>query len=115
VCAFSSIDVPAGAADWLRERGHDCLEVRSLGPRDPGDRAVLDLAVAEGRILVTIDTDFGNLVFREGAGHTGIVRLPDVPAAARIALMSDVLARFAADLESGAIVTIRGTRIRVSR
>jgi len=76
---------------------------------------LLDRAVAERRILVTIDTDFGTLVFREGASHTGVIRLPDVPARTRITLMSDVLTRFAADLEGGAIVTVRGSRIRVSR
>jgi predicted nuclease of predicted toxin-antitoxin system len=65
-------------ADWLREQGHDCVETQSLGDVDPGDRAVLDQAVAEGRILVTIDTDFGTLVFREGVPHTGVIRLPDV-------------------------------------
>jgi predicted nuclease of predicted toxin-antitoxin system len=69
-------------AAWLRDQGHDCAESRTLG-RDPGDQALLDLAVAEGRILVTIDTDFGELVFRHGASHTGVVRLPDVPASAR--------------------------------
>lgn len=102
-------------AVWLREQGHDCVEVQSLGDTDPGDRAVLDQAVAEGRILVTIDTDFGTLVFREGAPHTGVIRLPDVPAAARIVLMADVLARFASDVEAGALVTVRGSRIRISR
>ena len=49
------------------------------------------------------------------ASHTGVIRLPDVPARTRITLMSDVLTRFAADLEGGAIVTVRGSRIRVSR
>ena len=102
-------------ANWLREQGHDCVEVQSLGDRDPGDRAVLDQAVAAGRILVTIDTDFGTLIFREGVPHTGIIRLPDVPAGARIALMADVLTRFAGDLEAGALVTVRGSRIRISR
>ena len=45
-------------ADWLRKQGHDVVESRELGP-DPGDRALLDWAAKETRILVTIDTDFG--------------------------------------------------------
>ena len=48
-------------ADWLRSNGHDVVEARELGP-DPGDRALLDHAARERRILVTIDTDFGKLV-----------------------------------------------------
>jgi predicted nuclease of predicted toxin-antitoxin system len=45
-------------ADWLRDQGHDVLEIRAAGG-DPGDAALLRRAVAETRILVTIDTDFG--------------------------------------------------------
>ena len=48
-------------AEWLRDEGHDVVEARELGA-DPGDRALLERAAADGRILVTIDTDFGELV-----------------------------------------------------
>ena len=101
-------------ADWLRQQGHDVFEARELGP-DPGDRALLEIAVHERRILITIDTDFGGLVFHGGMDHAGIVRLPDVSAEKRIVLFSDLFAHHAADLQSGAIITIRGNRIRVSQ
>ena len=57
------IDRCAGrkVADWLTERGHDVIESRSLGP-DPGDEKLLDWAWRQKRILVTIDTDFGNSI-----------------------------------------------------
>ena len=101
-------------ADWLREQGHDVVEVRS-DPPDPGDRVILERAVADQRVLLTIDTDFGYLVFVEGALHHGIVRLPDVPAARRIALMSDILAAHADDIEAGSIITVRGDLVRIAR
>ena len=69
-------------ADWLRNQGHDVVESRELGP-DPGDRALLDWAAKETRILVTIDTDFGELIYLENLSHAGLVRLPDVPARER--------------------------------
>ena len=40
-------------AEWLRNAGHDTVEVQSLGP-DPGDRALLELAEADDRILITL-------------------------------------------------------------
>jgi predicted nuclease of predicted toxin-antitoxin system len=49
-------------AEWLRSQGHDVLESRELG-QDPGDRELLERAAADGRVLVTIDTDFGELVY----------------------------------------------------
>jgi predicted nuclease of predicted toxin-antitoxin system len=73
------------------------------------------MAHAEQRILVTIDTDFGVLLFRRQMAHCGLVRLPDVPAVKRIQLMERVLTRYATELEAGAIVTVRGGRIRISR
>jgi len=101
-------------ADWLRAEGHDVVETRERG-RDPGDSIVLGWAAAEGRVLVTIDTDFGQLIFQQAAEHCGMVRLPDVPAAQRIVIMADLLARHGADLEHGVIITVRGGRIRMSR
>ncbi len=100
-------------AEWLRAEGHDVLESRTLGP-DPGDRALLEIAVSESRILITIDTDFGELIYRHDVPHAGLVRLPDVPAEPRIALLAAVINRHTPALQSRAIVTIRGDRIRIS-
>lgn len=101
-------------AEWLRDHGHDVAETRTRGV-DPGDEAVLAWAAEEERILVTINTDFGRIIFAEGGRHCGVLRLPDVPAEARIALTEAVLKRHQKDLETAAVVTVRGGRIRVSR
>ena len=110
------MDRCAGARlkEWLRINGHDIVEARELGP-DPGDRALLELAESDGRVLVTIDTDFGELIHLHDVPHAGLVRLPDVPAAQRIALMSELLDRHREALESRSIVTVRGGRIRISK
>jgi len=101
-------------AEWLRAEGHDVLECAELGP-DPGDHALLERAVVENRVLVTIDMDFGHLVFAQGMPSRGLIRLPDVPPVDRIELMKQVLLTHGEELQSGAIVTVRGARIRVSR
>jgi len=101
-------------AEWLSSRGHDVVEARSLGT-DPGDRVLLQLAAAQKRVLITIDTDFAQLVYVDGAHHCGIVRLPDVPAQKRIQLMEMVIDRYRSQLKVGAIITVRGERIRVSK
>lgn len=101
-------------AEWLRSVGHDVLEARELGD-DPGDRALLELAEADSRILLTIDTDFGELIYLYDVPHAGLIRLPDVPSQQRIALMMEIIEQHRWALEDRAIVTIRGGRIRISR
>jgi predicted nuclease of predicted toxin-antitoxin system len=100
-------------ATWLADQGHDIRPAWQQEP-DPGDSVLLRIPAEEGRVLVTIDSDFGTLIYLLGAAHAGIIRLPDVSVAERIALMADLLNRHEQDLP-GSIVTIRGGRIRISR
>jgi len=101
-------------AEWLGAQGHDVSEARQTGP-DPGDAILLGWAVAENRILMTIDTDFGALVHLHGAPHAGLIRLPDVPPAARIALMRQILQDHSEQDLTTSVVTVRGNKIRLSR
>jgi predicted nuclease of predicted toxin-antitoxin system len=101
-------------AEWLRQQGHEVSESRERG-RDPGDRVLLRWAADEGRVLVTIDKDFGEFLFIEHMSHCGLVRLPDVSAPRRIALMEKLLKEYGGELKDGAVITVRGERIRISR
>jgi predicted nuclease of predicted toxin-antitoxin system len=98
----------------LRELGHDVEEVKDRGP-DPGDRTILQWGASEGRIVVTMDKDFGQFVFAENSPHCGLVRFPNVPSRERIQLMEALLASHTEALSDGSVITVRGGRIRVSR
>lgn len=100
-------------AVWLKAQGYEVQAAWEIGP-DPGDAALLQHAAMEGRVLITIDTDFGTLVYEKAAAHAGLIRLPDVPADERIRLLAQVLSMHSKDLESHAIITVRGERIRVA-
>jgi predicted nuclease of predicted toxin-antitoxin system len=69
----------------------------------------------KNRILVTIDTDFGELIYLENLSHAGLVRLPDVPARERQLILQDLLTRYETELQNAAIMTVRGGRIRISK
>ena len=101
-------------AEWLRNEGHDVLEAQSLGP-DPGDRALLELAESENRVLVTMDKDFGELIYLRRVPHAGLIRLPDVRVAQRIEMVEELINQYPEALEDRAIVTIQGGRVRISR
>lgn len=58
----------------LRAAGQDVAHVQETH-RGAADEAVIALAAAEKRILITEDKDFGELVFRQGVSVPGLVLL----------------------------------------
>lgn len=82
-------------------------------PADPGDDEILALACQEGRILITLDKDFGELAVVREQAHAGIIRLVVLSASQQASICLMVLARYGIDLQSGAIVTVEPGRIRV--
>ena len=64
---------PLDAVIALRHEGHDVTWIRTDAPGS-SDPEVLSHAQSEGRILVTLDKDFGELAFRWGLpASNGIV------------------------------------------
>jgi len=65
---------PGDAVALLCSRGHDVVWVRSDAPGS-ADAEIIARAQSEGRILLTFDKDFGDLVFRIGLPATSGVIL----------------------------------------
>jgi len=66
-------NVPLSVVKGLRDDGHDTAWIREDAPGSTDDQ-VLERAVVEGRVLLTFDKDFGEMVFLRGAdGSKGIV------------------------------------------
>jgi predicted nuclease of predicted toxin-antitoxin system len=66
--------VDARVAAPVRMLGHDMALVHVVDP-SADDRAVLRLAVAQRRVLVPVDLDFGELLVRGGLRSTGVALL----------------------------------------
>ncbi len=64
--------VPRAVTEGLRRRGVDVLTVQDAGLLSAADRAHIELAAQQGRVLFTQDTDFLRL-HDEGVPHAGIV------------------------------------------
>jgi predicted nuclease of predicted toxin-antitoxin system len=58
-------NLPGEAVDALRRQGHDVAWIRTDAP-GLSDEGVLGWAARDGRLLVTLDKDFGQLAFRVG-------------------------------------------------
>lgn len=76
----------------LREHGHDAVHVRDRGLQDADDETILELAVAEDRVILSEDTDFGALLARKRTLRPSFVLLRSVDPLAPEAQAALVLA-----------------------
>lgn len=83
------------------------------GRLTPGDEEILARAIAEGRVLIALDKDFGELAVVRELPHAGIVRLVGFSATHQAEMTLRVLQLHGADLAAGAIVTAEAGRLRV--
>jgi predicted nuclease of predicted toxin-antitoxin system len=101
-----------GAVGRLRAAGHDVIWSGDW-PADPGDEEILARALAEGRVLVTLDKDFGELAIVRELPHSGILRLVAQSALQQAEVTLRVIEAHGADLAGGAIITAEAGRLRV--
>jgi predicted nuclease of predicted toxin-antitoxin system len=71
-------DVYALTARLLAGQGHDVVTASQLGLSRAQDIDLLKRSADDGRIFVTRDRDYGNLVFVHGAG-SGVIYLRMLP------------------------------------
>lgn len=102
---------PPASAD-LRAAGHDVDHVGNW-KGDPGDDEILQRSLKEDRVLVTLDKDFGELVFVLGAEHPGLIRLVNIPARQHAQVILRVLNTHADDLRARALIVAEAGRLRI--
>jgi predicted nuclease of predicted toxin-antitoxin system len=79
-----------GARKELETLGHDVVWAGD-SPEDPGDDEILDRATREGRVLVTLDKDFGELAVVRDRKHNGIMRLVNIASRQQASVCQRVL------------------------
>jgi predicted nuclease of predicted toxin-antitoxin system len=104
--------ISAQAAEIIRQAGHDVTWAGDW-PHDPGDEEILQRAIAESRILATIDKDFGEMVIVHGMMHVGLIRLVGFRASEQGLALVRLLSTYETELAAGAILTAEPWRVRV--
>jgi len=66
-----------------------------------------------GRVLVTLDKDFGELAILFGRQHSGIVRLVNLSTVQQGEICIKVFERYETNLQQGALITAEKDRVRV--
>ena len=88
------VDVEVGnkTLQALRNDGFDFISILEI-ERAMADYAILSIAESEGRMVVTMDKDFGELVYRSGLKHNGVLllRLEDATGEEKAEIMRRIL------------------------
>ena len=105
-------------AHWLEGQGHHVFSVYDQA-RGIDDDRVMEIAQAEGRILITNDRGFGEKVFRERRQHHGVVflRLTNERADNKIRVLRQLLSQHSDAIANRFVVVTekRGERKNVKR
>ncbi len=111
-------NLPPRLAALLSEAGHDAAHVRGLDAAGASDPQIIDLALADGRTIVSADTDFGALLASTGATEPSVVLVRGVvdlrpPELAELLILC--IEQLGTQLAAGAMVALTRTGARVRR
>jgi predicted nuclease of predicted toxin-antitoxin system len=103
--------VDQGTVNWLRAQGHDAIHLREQGLHRLPDADIFAKAIAEQRIILTFDLDFGEILALSAGAVVSVVlfRLNNT----RTSFVQQRLAADADALQRGAIIVVEDGRHRV--
>ena len=112
---LADMGVSLRVCQWLRNGGHDIVHLRDEKLQRLPNGAIFQKAIAEDRILLTFDLDFGEILAGAGSRAVSVIlfRLHNTRTPHVIQRLAVVLDRAAEALETGAVVVVEDARYRV--
>ena len=109
--------LPRSTARLLREEEVDVVHAGECGLSRASDSEVLDFARAEGRIVVSLDSDFhALLVLSNAAGPSVIrIRIEGLRSQEAATLICKVPESCREDLSAGCVISVQEDRIRIRK
>jgi predicted nuclease of predicted toxin-antitoxin system len=86
---------------WLQNHGYDIKSIRDINPR-MSDKEILKMATSERRMVITMDKDFGELVYNSGLPHSGVLllRLEEARSVEKVKIIEKILERYSDKLSN---------------
>jgi len=102
-------------AQWLRSQGNDARHLRDEGLQKLPNGQIFAKAIAEDRVVITHDLDFGEIAALTYGRKTSIIvfRLHDPRLIRLTERLAAVLSDCASALRDGAVVIVEDSRHRV--
>jgi predicted nuclease of predicted toxin-antitoxin system len=109
------LDVGVGYKVWeyLNSNGYDATLITAINP-SMSDTDILFIAENESRMVITMDKDFGDLVYHSGKAHKGVLllRLEDALGDEKAATMQFIIENFKDQIE-GKFCVFKNGRLRI--
>lgn len=110
------IDVGVGIIieEWLTREGFNVIAIRKVNP-EMADLDIIRLANNENAIIISMDKDFGELVFKNQLLHKGILllRLEDAVAEEKLSAIQNIFPNYFSQIQNNFCVYQNGKlRIR---
>ena len=99
-------------ADALAQEGYDVVRASEIGQSRADDRAILEHAILEHRILITLDDHFGDWAILPLNKHPGVIRLKVNPTTSQniLTLLKPFLQRADTDKISNHLIILSSTK-----
>jgi predicted nuclease of predicted toxin-antitoxin system len=107
--------LPRSAADLFRNIDIDAIHVGEIEMSAAEDVEIIQKAIAEDRIIVTLDADFHTLLALNRSTSPSVIRIriERLRAQSLVDLLMKVTNECQEELEQGAAVTVEAKRIRI--
>lgn len=112
---IADMGISPEAVRFLTSLGHDAIHLHDQGLDREDDPDILEKAKREGRILLTHDLDFGDLVAASGAALPSVItfRLRNMKPANVNRYLKEIVIQHQQALDRGAFISVTEGKLRV--
>ena len=109
------VGVGTGIEKYLREEGYDTKTVRDIDPCME-DEKIIRTATSENRLVVTMDKDFGEMVYHFSMKHCGVLllRLEDANGTEKLQVIRHIMEKYSSQIKNCFCVFQNG-RLRIRK
>ena len=106
--------LPRSTSDLLRNQGDDACHTGERGMAKATDSEIIDLAAAEGRVIVTFDSDFHALLAARHSTSPSVIRIREegLKATELALLIKRIESQFASSLAKGCVISYQLGKVR---
>ncbi len=106
--------LPRSAAKILNDVEEDAVHVGDIGMAASSDSLIVQHAMSEDRVIITLDSDFHALLAMSGSSKPSVIRIREegLKGEQLAELILRIGRQFKSDLQSGCVMTYIGGNIR---